>query len=155
MTQRPFRLTPDDAGLAAALHAATMEAPWSEESFRELMKNPMLLAFGYRGDHGGLDALLMIRALPGEAEIYTIAVAPGRRREGVASALLAYGLAEAGARDVEAVFLEVDEGNDAARALYAGFGFAPIGRRKGYYRSSSGADAILMRLDLPLSNSAA
>lgn len=148
-------LEPEDATLASRLHSAAMSAPWSEQSFRELMKNPMLLAYGVRNGGGELDGILLIRALPGEAEIYTIAVAPERRREGLGRALLAHGLAEATSRGAEAVFLEVEEGNQGALALYVGLGFRTIGRRKGYYRSSSGADAILMRLDLPLSNSAA
>lgn len=148
-------LAPEDAALARALHAVAMEAPWSEDSFRELMKNPMLLAYGVRDGDERLDAMLLMRTLPGEAEVYTVAVCPTRRREGLARKLMTHGLTEARARGAEAVFLEVDEGNDGARALYQGLGFSVIGRRKGYYRSSSGADAILMRLDLPVSNSAA
>lgn len=148
-------LAPEDAPLARALHATAMDAPWSEDSFRELMKNPMLLAYGVRNGEARLDAMLLIRTLPGEAEVYTVAVCPTRRREGLGRALMKHGLAEAGSRGAEAVFLEVDEGNDSARALYESLGFTTIGRRKGYYRSSSGADAILMRLDLPVSNSAA
>ena len=37
----------------------------------------------------------------------------------------------------------------AARGLYLGRGFKPVGRRAGYYRRESGAvDAIVLRLDL-------
>lgn len=151
----PARLGPGDAAGAAALHAAAMDAPWSEDSFRELLQNPVIVAHGCRADDGSLCALLLIRALPGEAEIYTIAVASDRRRRGLAAALLAHGLATAAAQGVESVFLEVDEGNAPARRLYEKFGFTAVGRRKGYYGSSTGADAIVMRLDLSEASSAA
>lgn len=38
--------------------------------------------------------------------------------------------------------LEVRTGNAAARALYAGAGFAEVGRRRRYY--TDGEDAVLM-----------
>ncbi|ESR25881.1 GNAT family N-acetyltransferase [Lutibaculum baratangense] len=148
-------LSAADAECASRLHAETMAAPWSAESFRELLKSPTLFGHGFRRNGSGLDALLLIRALPGEAEIYTVAVAPARRREGLASALLRHGLSQVRSRGAEVVFLEVDEGNAGARALYRGLGFVSVGRRKNYYRSSNGADAILMRLDLQASTSAA
>jgi ribosomal-protein-alanine N-acetyltransferase len=39
--------------------------------------------------------------------------------------------------------LEVRAGNAKARALYRGFGFRVVGRRKGYYKNN-GEDAVLM-----------
>jgi ribosomal-protein-alanine N-acetyltransferase len=48
--------------------------------------------------------------------------------------------AAAGARDMH---LEVSETNEAARALYAGAGFAVSGRRRGYY--ADGSDALVLR----------
>jgi ribosomal-protein-alanine N-acetyltransferase len=44
------------------------------------------------------------------------------------------------------VFLEVDENNAPARALYRRAGFADVGRRKSYYQS--GASALVLRRDL-------
>jgi ribosomal-protein-alanine N-acetyltransferase len=52
-------------------------------------------------------------------------------------------LAGLGARTV---FLEVDENNAPARALYRRAGFADVGRRKSYYQS--GANALVLRRDL-------
>ncbi len=50
---------------------------------------------------------------------------------------------------VEAVFLEVSDDNDAAKAAYIAAGYAEIGRRKGYYPTAAGAcDALIMRRDL-------
>ena len=152
MTPPPSPLGPADAKLASALHEATMEAPWSEASFRELLMNPSLLGFAYRGGAARLDALLLMSSVAGEAEVYTIAVAPNRRRAGLARGLMAHGMEAVRAAGAQSVFLEVDEGNAAARTLYATLGFLPVGRRHGYYEAGSGADAILMRLDLDHSN---
>ena len=82
------------------------------------------------------------RVAAGEAELHTLVVAPFLRRTGAATRLLAAFDAEARARGASAAFLEVAEGNDAARALYARTGWAPVGRRRGYY---GGADAVVLR----------
>jgi ribosomal-protein-alanine N-acetyltransferase len=44
------------------------------------------------------------------------------------------------------VFLEVDERNVAARALYRRAGFYDVGRRQGYYQT--GVSALVLRRDL-------
>jgi ribosomal-protein-alanine N-acetyltransferase len=47
----------------------------------------------------------------------------------------------------ESVLLEVRPSNERALAVYRRFGFAEIGRRKGYYPAHEGKreDAIVMR----------
>jgi ribosomal-protein-alanine N-acetyltransferase len=82
--------------------------------------------------------------LDGEAELANLAVAPWARRAGVGAALLDDLLrAVDGDRD-GSVWLEVREGNGAARALYESRGFREVGRRKGYYRAPV-EDAVMMR----------
>ena len=97
------------------------------------------------------DGFILIRTFGLESEILTVAVDPGARRRGVGRALLAAALDAAVARGVESGFLEVAEDNTAAAALYAGAGFRPIGRRRGYYPRGSGTsiDALALRLRLP------
>lgn len=41
------------------------------------------------------------------------------------------------------VLLEVAAGNESAIALYGGYGFEQISRRRGYY--AGGEDAVIMR----------
>ncbi len=55
--------------------------------------------------------------------------------------------ARAGARSL---FLEVADGNVAARHLYAKAGFAEAGRRAGYYVRDGGAreDALILKVAL-------
>jgi ribosomal protein S18 acetylase RimI-like enzyme len=52
-------------------------------------------------------------------------------------------LREAGARRL---FLEVEDGNEAALKLYRSLGAIPVGRRQRYYES--GADAAIFSLAL-------
>jgi ribosomal-protein-alanine N-acetyltransferase len=53
-------------------------------------------------------------------------------------------LGRAHAKSVTVGFLEVRESNEAAVALYKGYGFQPIGRRRNYYDHPR-EDAIVMR----------
>lgn len=126
----------------AALHAAcfTVPRPWTVAEFAELLA---------RADTFLLQepaGFLLGRALAGEAELLTLAVASEARRQGTGARLVAQFLAEAAARGADSAFLEVAEDNMAARALYARAGFAPAGRRRGYYRHKDGTttDALVM-----------
>ncbi len=93
--------------------------------------------FGFIDDRGGL---IIARKAGGEAEILTLAVAPGSRRLGIARALVEQAASAAG--DVT-WFLEVAAGNTPALALYGRLGFAECGRRHDYY--SKGQDALTLR----------
>jgi ribosomal-protein-alanine N-acetyltransferase len=91
-------------------------------------------------------AMVMARVAAGEAEILTLAVLPAQRRQGLAGALMQAAIAQCEALGAEALFLEVATRNQAARALYAGFGFEEVGRRRGYY--ADGDDALTLRRPL-------
>jgi ribosomal-protein-alanine N-acetyltransferase len=85
-----------------------------------------------------------------ECEVITLAVPHGARRAGVGRALMEALLRSARAGGAAAVHLEVGTGNTAARALYESMGFAPVGRRPGYYAGPDGRreDAIRMARSL-------
>ncbi|MEQ9247845.1 MAG: N-acetyltransferase, partial [Nitratireductor sp.] len=72
-------------------------------------------------------------------------VLPGCRRRGHARRLLQAALAEAGQRGAHRMQLEVVENNARAQTLYRAAGFAPLGRRRNYYRQADGTalDAVL------------
>ena len=78
-----------------------------------------------------------------EGYISNVAVSPDYRRQGIASALIEALLRRAEELRLSFVTLEVRESNAPAIALYETFGFAPVGRRKGYYDAPK-EDAILM-----------
>ena len=80
------------------------------------------------------EGFILYRAIAGEAEILTLAVAPDARRRGVARALVETAMAAAAAAGTTSAFLEVAESNAAAIALYQSAGFAEVGRRPGYLR---------------------
>jgi len=132
-------VSPEDL---AALHAAcfTVPRPWGAGEFSGLLaREGSFLLHEPAG-------FLLGRALAGEAELLTLAVAPDARRQGTGARLVAGFLTQAAARGAETAFLEVAEDNLAARALYERTGFTQAGRRRAYYRQPNGTptDALVM-----------
>lgn len=129
-----------------AIEARVATAGWSRRIFeRELAEHvsrcylvavrPSLqgpVVVGYAG----------MQVLVDEVHITTMAVAEHARRRGVATRLLVELLREARARGAASATLEVRVDNSAARALYAGFGFRPVGIRPRYYDDA--VDALIM-----------
>lgn len=135
----------------AAIHAASFAYPWQEADFEQLFVAPETVADGaIEAKEEYLTGFVLSRIVAGEAEILTIAVAPEWRRRGIATSLLKPHLDGLAASRVNRLFLEVDVGNIAARALYANFGFELVGERKAYYRTAGTemAAALIMRRDL-------
>lgn len=92
----------------------------------------------------------LTRGVADEEELLLIAVLPELRGRGIGSALLQRVITEARERGVTRLFLEMRDGNPA-ESLYRHHGFAPVGRRRNYYRRGNGGalDAITFRLDTP------
>ncbi len=134
-------MTPD---ALAALHARCfrLPPPWSADAFAGMLELPGCVLL--TDDTGA--AFLLGRALAGEAEVLTLAVAPEARRRGIARALLDRFETAARAAGADGAFLEVAADNLAARALYAAQGYAEAGRRKGYYSAPGQAavDALVL-----------
>ena len=93
---------------------------------------------------------VLARLAAGEGEILTVAVARSHRRQGLGWQLMDAVLRELHAQRAEALFLEVDETNVAAIALYRRLGFREVGKRANYYRSPERGPtgALVMRRDL-------
>jgi ribosomal-protein-alanine N-acetyltransferase len=79
---------------------------------------------------------VMSRGVLDEEELLLIAVHPEQRGRGIGTALLRRFIENAEARGRTRLFLEMREGN-RAEWLYLQAGFAPIGRRRNYYRSAA------------------
>jgi [ribosomal protein S18]-alanine N-acetyltransferase len=143
----PRRFDPqtDDVAILAALHAASFAEAWSGTFIRDLFAGPGVFAFVQD------DGFILARAAGGEAEILTIAVIPGSRRQGVGRALVRKAAAHAQDLGAAALFLEVTTDNEAARKLYSGLGFKRVGLREAYY---GGKDAEILKAPLPLPNPA-
>lgn len=93
----------------------------------------------------------LTRCVVDEEELLLLAVEPRWRGRGVGRRLLQRVVADAQARRIARLFLEMRDGNDAAR-LYAAAGFAQVGRRPGYYRRGSGGpfDAITCAMSIQM-----
>jgi [ribosomal protein S18]-alanine N-acetyltransferase len=100
---------------------------------------------------GRLRGFVLARLAADEAEILTIAVEPSARGKGVGRALLAENLRQAARAGARTMFLEVDQDNAPALALYDRLGFVKVGERAGYYRRKDGqrATAVIMLKALP------
>jgi [ribosomal protein S18]-alanine N-acetyltransferase len=90
--------------------------------------------------------VLIARKAADEAELLTLAVAPECRRAGLGKALLKSAMTTLSGSGARQLFLEVEEGNEAALKLYRSLGAVPVGRRARYYEH--GADAAIFSLAL-------
>jgi ribosomal-protein-alanine acetyltransferase len=134
-------------------------AHWSENQYRDLFaSNRVVLSASSIPDPSRrlspsesrpetMLGFIVASPIPPEWELENIVVAPSARRAGVAIALLKALLEIVRKTKSEAVFLEVRESNDGARAFYEAAGFQRTGRRKSYYNGPL-EDAILYRIDL-------
>lgn len=138
---RPVQLTDLDA--VVALEAQANPAPFPRAGFEhDLTANPLaayLLLTHQATPLGYVSTWLMVD----EAHISFIAVDAAWRRRGIGALLLAATLWQAAGRGAALATLEVRRGNLAAQRLYARFGFATVGVRRGYYKDS-GEDALIM-----------
>ena len=136
---------PNDAAAIAALHTASFQRGWGEDEVYRLLIDKTVIAHRVMTGRTMIGFILS-RLAGGEAEILSIAIAPRQRGRGLARPLLDLHLRRQAGLGARAVFLEVDEHNAAARALYRRAGFYDVGRRQGYYQS--GASALVLRRDL-------
>jgi len=145
----PARLA--DAEEMAAIHARSFHRGWESTDIAAMIADRAVVAHVIRRRQGADAAgFVLSRVAADEAEILTIAIAPALRGRGFAGRLLSAHIPDLVRASVKHLFLEVEAGNMPAVRLYERQDFQPVGRRKGYYRTESGAaDAIIMRRDLP------
>ena len=146
---RPLRAP--DAADCARIHSAGFAYPWGAQELENLILDPNAVGTAAIDPaHAKLRGFALSRVAADEAEILTIAVDSALRRAGVGGDLLRAHLPSVAAAGAARLFLEVDESNAAALALYARFGFVRVGERQGYYKKPDGkaASALVMRRDL-------
>jgi [ribosomal protein S18]-alanine N-acetyltransferase len=136
---------PSDASAISALHTASFQRGWGDDEVYRLLIEKTVVA--HRAMSGKtMIGFILSRMAAGEAEILSIAITARQRGRGFARPLLDLHLRRLAGLGARAVFLEVDERNAAARALYRRAGFYDVGRRPGYYQT--GASALVLRRDL-------
>ena len=141
--------TPRDAAAIARLHAASFNRGWSEDEVERLIIDRSVLTHRATA-RGRLVGFIMSRIAADEAEILSVAVSAAYRRKGLARRMLSLHMGRLLGLGTRVLFLEVDEGNAAARRLYRRAGFYEAGRREGYYAGADGkrATALVLRRDL-------
>jgi ribosomal protein S18 acetylase RimI-like enzyme len=85
--------------------------------------------------------------------IYSLAVAPDHRRRKLGLKLLRALVEELASRGVRRIYLEVEQDNVPAIALYAREGFRPIGSLPDYYAAGSDGTHMMLELAAPVARS--
>ena len=145
--QRAMR--PSDLDAILAIEARAYSHPWTRGNFVDS------LAAGYlaellEDDHGGVVAYLVALHGVDEMHLLNLTVHPARQRRGIGRRLLDQLAERARARGDRKLWLEVREGNTAARRLYRRAGMVEVGLRRGYYPATGNQreDAVVMQLRL-------
>jgi ribosomal-protein-alanine N-acetyltransferase len=131
-------------------HQGGFARGWSVTECEALLADRSVCADGARARNGRIAAAALSRRAGDEAEVLVVLVDPALRGLGVGHRLMDGHLTNLMRSGVRRVFLEVDENNVPARALYARLGFIEAGRRPGYYPKPDGsrATALVLRRDL-------
>ena len=136
-------MTVDDLPCVLAIERMSFTSPWTEANFRhEIEDNPLAWNLVARAE-GRMVAFACAYVVADELMINDLAVDLSLRRKGFGRALLRHLLDGARVRGCRRATLEVRPSNAPARALYEAFGFALVGRRRGYY-ADTGEDALLL-----------
>lgn len=136
---------PELAGEMAALHAECFPNYWDHSAFNNFFQIEGTKALVVE-EAGSIIAMLVYRLQFEQADIITLAVKKAHRRKGLAMALLKRALDDMRKAGVAQLFLDVEDGNEAALSLYNGLGFSELKRRRLYYRQKDGTftDALVM-----------
>lgn len=129
-----------DVPTVATLEADIYLQPWSARVFFDELghANRSYVVAAENGDILGYGGFMLVDA---DAHITTLGVARGQRRRKLGTRILLALVERAIGRGARHLTLEVRATNIDAQQLYERFGFAPVGKRKGYY---AGEDAIVM-----------
>jgi ribosomal-protein-alanine N-acetyltransferase len=128
----------------ALVEAAAASHPWDAAALASTLDAPTTVAFV--ADSPGVVGHVVASQVADEGEIFTIAVHPDARRQGLARALLDAVEASWRAHCVVTGWLEVRVDNPGAIALYEATGWTRTGVRRGYY--DDGTDAVVMQRTL-------
>jgi ribosomal-protein-alanine N-acetyltransferase len=146
MTYGLRRLELADLDAIQAIEQVSYPAPWSRAMFVGELTKPTARSLGAVTDDDVLIGYLILSCYVDAWHVMNVAVAPGHRRRGIASALLERLFAETAGDARRGYTLEVRVSNTAAIALYERFGFRPSGVRRGYYTDNR-EDALIMWRD--------
>jgi ribosomal-protein-alanine N-acetyltransferase len=141
------RLELHDLNAIERIERASYPTPWSRSMFAGELAKPSSLSLGaFEPETGELVGYLVISRYVDAWHVMNVAVAPERRRQGIARMLLEH-LFEVTASDERRGYtLEVRVSNEGAIKLYEALGFVARGVRRGYYTDNR-EDALIMWRD--------
>ena len=147
-------MRPGDLDEVVTIERASFGMPWSRGAFLyEIEQNRVARCLVVRED-GVIVGYMCVWEIADEVHVTNIAIHPAYRRRGIARNLLHGLVANARARELRMIVLEVRPSNHQAIALYESFNFRVTGRRRGYYYDT-GEDALVMETRLAAVPSAA
>jgi ribosomal-protein-alanine N-acetyltransferase len=136
------RLTYADLPQVIAIERRAFPTPWSLAMFVLELSKPSGICLAALDDEGAIVGYCICSRYDTVWHIMNVAVAPERRRAGIATELLATLFARVD--EAEPRFtLEVRASNAGAIALYERHGFRGAGLRRRYYQDN-GEDAVIM-----------
>ena len=121
-----------DVPAVAALHARCFDEAWQPALIGCIAQGPGGFGLLWRGGEEP-QGFVLGRTNRARAEVLSLGVAPPARERGIARALMHAAIERVSRRGLRELQLEVAEDNAAALGLYRALGFAPVGRRPGYY----------------------
>jgi ribosomal-protein-alanine N-acetyltransferase len=141
------RLQLADLNAVEQIEQRSYPTPWSRSMFAGELAKPSSICLGaFDTETGELSGYLIISRYVDAWHVMNVAVAPDRRRHGIASTMLDR-LFELTAGDGRRGYtLEVRVSNTGAIRLYERLGFKARGIRRGYYTDNR-EDALIMWKD--------
>ena len=144
------KMRPEDIPFVETLEKQLFTDPWSDKGIRGTLEQATATCFLAK-QNGKACGYLLGYWSADECEIARIGVEKSARRQGVATALIEalkhFGIANA----CTGIFLDVREGNHAARCFYKACGFREDGIRKHFYKAPE-ESAVLMSCILEASS---
>lgn len=147
MTYDIIPMTGDHIDEVADIERLCFSDPWSRRMLSEHLENECAATLVAQGSDGTVLGYAGLLVVLDEGYITNVAVRPEYRRQGIAGELLSVFRRFAEGNKMAFLTLEVRQSNQAARALYAKYGYVEVGVRKNYYDHPK-EDAIIMTLEL-------
>lgn len=139
-------MTEEDVPVIHQLEREAFQKAWTVQQLKNELAHPFNTAVVAETDARIL-GYFFSSDVAGELSLNRIAVAEDCRKGGIGKRLVARFLADGQRDGAEEAFLEVNERNAAAKALYQAFGFVVVGKRHQYYAEEM-ADALIMHCRL-------
>jgi len=121
--------------------------PWSEKMFIQELSKPKPFSFSYVlrvKESPQIMGYTCFWILLPEVHLFTLAISPHLRNQGLGSYLLEWVLEKGKEKKASAAFLEVRSSNTPAIHLYQKHGFQELARRKDYYTHPQ-EDALILK----------